>query len=277
MTLKPDFVFAWNEEMKSELHEIHGIREDHISITGALYFDSYANIKNLWSREFFCEKYGIDPDSKIIVYSLSRVREDECTLLFIDKIIKAAELIGCPFHLLVRSSPLDDIEDIEDIVAHPKIIVQHPEGVYEKGGKNWMPGRNESVQRMSTIGHADVMLMIQSTMVLDSVFMNRPIINLAYDADLDLPWHLSVKHRFKFTHAQTYQKLGATWMVENDDELLEALKTYLSDPTIHSANRKALSDHAIAIHDGKAYQRWVSEVLSIVQKGRINGYLPVSS
>ncbi|MGB1109403.1 MAG: hypothetical protein ACPG4N_03560 [Gammaproteobacteria bacterium] len=269
MTVRPDFLLAWGDEMKNDAASIHSIDPQHIVTTGPLYFDTYFDRPPTWDRQTFCAKYGIDPTKKILLYTLSRIREDKCTLIFIDKIldIMRSGRLGHDCHLVVRTSPLEPLKDIKGLSGSDDVTIQTPSGHFDASGHNWLPNDDELEQRMSTILNADVMLMIQSTMVLDATFLDRPILNLAYDAGLELPWHQSVRHRFEFTHAHTYQEVGATWMVRSDAELEEALKGYLDHPGLKAENRSALIDRTTPYRDGRSYERWVQAVMDLARRG----------
>lgn len=272
LTVRPDYILTWGDEMKKDTVKIHSFSEDRVLMTGALYFDSYFQKPDLWTRQELCERCGIDPSHKIIVYSLSRVRQDECTVLFIDllyEMIRDSRL-GFPVHLIVRASPLDDLAVFQKLSKRKDVTIQCPSGHFDENGKNWLPDEEEQIQRMSTIVHADVMVMIQSTMILDSCFLGRPVVTLAYDAGQDLPWHRSIARFFDYQHAHSFQEEGSTTTVRSDDELRKALIDYCNDPGLHAENRKNLIPRILNEADGKCYQRWTEAILHLTKKHSSN-------
>lgn len=270
MTIRPDHVIAWSEEMKAELIRYHDIAEDAIHLPGILYFDSYFDPPEIPNREDFCRERGLDPAKKIITYSLSRVESAPCALKFIDLLVDLVNrgALGHPCQLVVRASPLDNVNLIQDLATRPGIHLQFPSGQVNAEGNDWRPAPHEDRDRIAAITHSDVMLMIQSTMILDSALVDRPIVNLAYDAGLEVEGWKSVKRIFHYNHAQSYQEIGATWMVRSHEDLKAALRTYLDQPELHRAERRQLIDSITPYQDGKTYKRWARTVADIARTGR---------
>lgn len=207
-------------------------------------------------------------DHKIVTYSLSRAKNSVCAIPFIDKLYDLVrdERLGFPVMLVVRANPLDDPEMVRRLADRPFLRLQFPSGIVDAKGTNWRPSISESADRLSTLAHSDVMVMIQSTMILDASLMDRPIINLAYDANLPADEWYSVTRIFRFNHAQIYQRLGATWMVLSDEELEAALRGYLANPVLHRENRARLVEAVVPFRDGMIYKRWADFVVNEAQK-----------
>jgi hypothetical protein len=270
MTINPDYVIAWFGDMEDELVKYHDVPRERIHIPGILYFDPYFDRPPIPTREEYCARLGLDPKKKIVNYSLSRAGSAPCAMSFIDKIhetIKDGRL-GHECQLIVRANPLDNAEMVAALAKRSFVTLEPPAGEVDETGGNWMPAKDEAAARIATLQHADVVIMIQSTMVLDGAAMDCPIVNLAYDNNLEVSELESVTRIFNFDHAQFYQKLDATWKVHSDEELEEALKSYLDDPSIRRENRKKLID-ATAIHqDGKTYERWTKFILEVAEQSR---------
>lgn len=262
MTVQPDYAIAWSEEMKFDLVRMHGIPEDHILVGGVLYFDPYFAPPVIETREQYCARLGLDPRKKIVNYCLSRAKSAPSAIAFIDRIhetIRDGRLgVGC--QLVVRANPLDNVGLVKELSSREFVTLELPKGNVDDSGANWLPAPDEAADRIASLSHADVLLMIQSTMILDGCCMDRPIINLAYDAGTEVNEWQSVRRIFKFNHARRYQEIGSTWKVESDDELEQALASYLKDPSIHRSERRALIDELTKFQDGKTYRRWTDFV-----------------
>ena len=69
--IEADRVTVWNEFMKSEAIEMHGIRADRIVVTGAPPFDHWFNLRPSRSREQFLEDVGLPLRPAAILYLCS--------------------------------------------------------------------------------------------------------------------------------------------------------------------------------------------------------------
>ena len=265
MTIRPDHAIAWSQEMKGDLVRLHNLKHDNVFVGGVLYFDSYFDRPPIESREDFFKRLGIDPEKKVINYCLSRAGSAPAAIAFIDRIYSIIRdgRLGYDCQLVVRANPLDNVKLVKQLAERKFVKLQLPKGRVNSKGASWLPDADEAEDRIAALLYSDVLLMIQSTMILDGCCMDRPIINLAYDAGEKVDEWQSVKRIFHFNHAQKYQELGSTWKVTSDDELELALKTYLSKPETHQKERRLLLEDLTSFFDGLTYQRWSNYVFDV--------------
>lgn len=270
MTIRPNHAIAWSDEMRDDLVRMHNFKPEHIFVGGVLYFDAYFDRPRIPSREEFCQELGIDPHKKIITYCLSRAGSAPAAIAFIDRIHEIIRdgRLGMECQLVVRANPLDNVKLVNELARRSFVKLQLPKGEVDSSGANWLPSVDEAPNRLASLEHSSVLLMIQSTMILDGCCMDRPIINLAYDAGQDVNEWQSVKRIFSFNHARRYQEIGATWKVTSDTELEEALKTYLNHPELHRQQRREVLDDLTTFRDGKTYERWAGHVYAVASAYR---------
>jgi hypothetical protein len=265
LTAIPDGALVWSDEMKEQLLQFHPFEPELIKVVGVLYFERYFQRQGLLSREEFCKTLNISPDKKIIHYATGDSSIIKCNQEFIrilQRIVRSGKLVQ-PCHLLVRVSPKDIFSLYKEFEGTPDTTIQYPLGEGSLYGSNkWLPAADEDSNRASTILNSDVILSVSSSMVLDAICFDLPVINLAYDADLPvLPKH-SVEHFYRFTHAQTVLEEKATWLVKNERELIDALNEALKHPEKKKTERSNLFRRIIQFSDGNTAQRWKAALLS---------------
>jgi len=262
MTVRPDHAIAWSNEMRDDLVRLHNLQAEHIFVGGVLYFDAYFDRPTIESREDYCRRLKIDPRKKIVTYCLSRAGSSPAALAFIDRIHEIIRdgRLGMDCQLVVRTNPLDNVNLVKELALRPFAALQLPKGRVDSSGSNWLPAVDEAADRIAALLYSDVLVMIQSTMILDGCCTDRPIINLAYDAGQQVNEWQSVKRIFHFNHARRYQEIGATWKVASNAELETALKTYLYHPETHCEQRHQLLKDLTAFHDGRTFERWANYV-----------------
>jgi FkbM family methyltransferase len=66
-----DLVAVWNEAMKREAVEMHGVAADRVVVTGAAAFDHWFDWRPRSTREAFCSRVGLPADRPYILYLCS--------------------------------------------------------------------------------------------------------------------------------------------------------------------------------------------------------------
>jgi hypothetical protein len=268
LAVVPDYVLSWSEEMSQEIRDHHFLPTEKIQAQGVLYFDAYFNCQDVLSREAFYKQYGIPLDRKIILYGMGDSRTLKCNLDFLNvmrSMIVRGEL-GAPCHLMVRVSPKDDYTLYQHLKNDEHVTVVYPKGSHEPMLNRWLPDADEDSSRVNQLKHCAVVACVSSTLILDSLCMDKPVVNLGYDGGEERPYEDSVKRFFDYTHAKPVLDEGGTWIVRNDTELCEALRTYIAAPETHKEQRQNLLQRIINYTDGRSHQRWADAILGIAKK-----------
>ena len=66
-----DLVTVWNEAMKREAVELHGVPPARVAVTGAQSFDEWFGRRPSTTREAFCARVGLRPDRPYLLYVCS--------------------------------------------------------------------------------------------------------------------------------------------------------------------------------------------------------------
>ncbi|MBB5032920.1 hypothetical protein [Prosthecobacter vanneervenii] len=270
LTVIPDYTLVWSTEMTQEMAQCHGMPQDSMSVVGVIYFENYFSPEKLMTREEFCKQLGVAPETKIIQFATGDSAVIRCNQPFVRLLqrIIAEQPFEHPCHLLVRVSPKDIYTLYKEFEGLPHTTVQYPLGEGSAFGRHsWIPQADEDYERASTLKNTDVLLTSGSSIILDAACFDIPVVNLAYDCDLDLPPWLSVVRFFKYVHAQPVLQEDATWMVHNDEQLRTALAECVSHPEKRRKERRALLERAVTHTDGQTCRRWREAVAGYLAKG----------
>lgn len=79
----PDRLFVWNDRLRREAVELHGIEPARVVVTGAPRFDPFFELQVANTREAFCQPLRFDPAEPILTYLCSSkfVSGDELTFV----------------------------------------------------------------------------------------------------------------------------------------------------------------------------------------------------
>ena len=266
MLLIPDHVFVWSERMRQEMLTIHSMRPAQVHITGGMCWDGHARPEVSTTREEFCAQLGIPPTHKIILYALARPKTVLCQLDFISILCRLIEedRLGVPCHLVARVNPVDMHEFKKGDLDHPCLILQSPSGTLDPKSGKWKADKSNLSTLSTTLTHSDVVVTVQSSMIIDASFYGKPVINLGYDAGKQRPSYESVERVFRFTHARSVLEFDPTYIVKSEEELISALKEGLNAPAEKHAQQRRFLEAVCGPLDGLSYQRWAQEVARLV-------------
>jgi hypothetical protein len=266
MLLIPDHVFVWSERMRQEMLTIHGMGPDQVHITGGLCWDGHARPQVATTRDEFCAQLGIPPGHKIILYALARPKTVLCQLDFISVLCRIIEenRLGIPCHLVARVNPVDMHEFEKGALDHPCLTLQSPSGTLDPKSGKWKADKSNLSTLSTTLTHSDVVVTVQSSMIIDASFYGKPVVNLGYDAGKQRPFYEAVERVFRFTHARSVLELDPTYIVKSEEDLITAIKRGLEFPNEKGPQQRRFLEEVCGPLDGLSYQRWAQAVDRLV-------------
>jgi hypothetical protein len=124
-------MLVWNEVQKNEAVEMHGIRSDSVSVTGAQCYDQWFERRPDRSREEFCRAVGLDPSRPIVLYVCSAMSPvpEPVEPVFVkrwieamrssgDSTLRTAGVLVRPHPERVREWSGVSLEGLENVVVH---------------------------------------------------------------------------------------------------------------------------------------------------------------
>ncbi len=239
-----DYYLVWSQLMKDELlHFYKSILPNTIEIVGTPQFEPYVLDRYKTSKESFYTKFNLDASKKTICFScgdISTSRNDE---LYIETIAYAIEnKIIEDLNFLVRTSPAEDPIRFKKIVERfPLIKWNYPKWSLSREGHQepWsqrVPSYEDGKDLIALVEHTDVNINMLSTMSLDFMQFDKPVINTVFGNATN---GLYDDRRFlKFVHIMNVIESKSTRIVFNKDELISSINHYVKNPKDDSEKRK---------------------------------------
>ena len=247
---EPDHLIATNEVVKEEMETIHHVLPQNITVTGVPHYDCALP----GSRETFFASLGLDPEKKTILFAPGGkilYKHDDEFLRLVQKGLDAGRL-GPNVQWLVRLPPGDKI-DASPIVGDTRFVIDDP-GTNVTGYKKENELTHEDNQRLvDSLGHADVIVTLASTMAIDGMVLGKPIVIAGFDPKPGLPDSV---HKFaQYVHLKKFLGTGLVTVASTDDEFFAVLRAYLEHPERDSEEREALVERYAYKLDGKSSER----------------------
>ena len=269
MVFKYDGYLLWSESMRRELHHFYPqSREVPSYIVGAPQFDVFFQPRYQVSREAYCASQGLRPDLPIVLYAIGSpnfIRGEYDGAVEMAHRVARGELGDV--QLVIRPHPIHDNGELAESLRRisPRILLQHTS---EAGTPLIARSQDEQqiTEWVNTFRHADVVVNLFSTVSIDAAIFDRPIVNLDYDPAPGQPNQALVKDvNHVWTHFKPIAESGGVWNVNNADEMIEAIRTYLAHPELHREKRRWIAEYVCGYVDGRCGERMADAVLDFLQ------------
>lgn len=254
----PDLLLVQNRTMREEAYHLNSFPREKTRVVGFPQWDHYGDSSWFMSKEELAGIFGVDPNKPWVVYfggglmaDLFNLPERGDHLLMIRDAIKRNELPDV--QLLIRPHP--GLAHKDNLRADAKMV--GPVLLFASG---WKFTTHEMKLLMNLIRVSDVILNMGSTIALEAAIFDTPAILVAfngYETDAELPWHkrLSVAMDNTKHYHEDVEGTGGVWRVNNEQELIAAVKGYLENPALHHEGRTRLVTKLVGPTDGQAGKR----------------------
>ena len=264
MVFKHDAYIVWNDQVKEELQTFYPhTRETPVYVAGAPQFDLFRQERFFQTREEFCADQGLDPQIPIIVYAVGSpnfLNEPPGAVNLAKRISDGA--LGL-VQMLVRPHPIHDNSEMKALFSQygPLVKLQ----VFKNAGKRInerLQDEEQVIEWINTFRHADVVVNLSSTVVIDAAIFDTPVVNLDFDPQPSRGDDQLIKEiNHEWTHFKPVAESGGVWLVNDFEELVTAVRTYLKHPELHREQRRWIVEYVCGYADGKCGERMADAIL----------------
>ena len=253
-----DHYLVWNRIMKADLMRLFDLSDDQVSVTGIPQFDIYSEPIDPSQREVFLRGQGLDPNKKTVLFSTSPpwINMEEPEIL--KRLATALEARGTgTVQILARLHPREDPRRYEGI-QYPNLRFQIPTS---EPGDAWLLDLDQSFlpQLRDTINSSDVVINTASTMTIDAVALDRPVINISFDLE-PKNYSRSCRRFYDFDHYRPVVDSGAAKIATSFEEMVDSIFRYLHNPESERHQRTHLRETMCYRVDGGSAQR-IADIL----------------
>lgn len=244
-----DTFLVWSDLMKKELHYFYpSVKKDNVQVVGTPQFEPYVMDSYKSLKVDFIHKLKLDANKKTICFScgdLSTGRNDELSIKIIAEAILNKK-ITTEVNFLVRTSPADEGTRFDELKKEfPFICWNKPKWVQtrENHPEPWsqrVPLKEDIVDLRAILEYADVSVNMCSTMSLDFMIFDKPVINQVLGNKEN---GLFDDQRFlNYDHYKKVVESDAVVIAKFESNLLKAINDELKNPEFRSKQRKNLID-----------------------------------
>ncbi len=259
-----DHAVAWSETMRRELITYYDFDAANIFVGGVAHFDYHFRAQDTWPKEKLCQRFGLDPERRIIFYALKSPNKYPWNPDIVEMLAKAAEedRFVRPCQILVRPHPIayktvdgkyrfgEEIERHRQVEAkYRHVAYDYPE-ILSRRLPFDMP-KSEMVKVSSILKHSDVMLSYFSTMMLEGSIFDLPSVNVALHSHTNQLEQADLQI-VDAPHIKRIIETGGVRSARTYEELVDTVNLYLSDRNLDCMGREIIRDREAGVNAGQA-------------------------
>ena len=232
--------------MKADLlHFYKKVQDNQVHVVGTPQFEPYVMEEFKRDGNWLLERFDLEDDKKIICYSCADKSigpNDPMVIEAIAQAIRNNEIKGA--QLLVRTSPAEGPERFQDVrEKFPEIKWNYPTWklTRENHPEPWsqrIPVKEAIAELRSVLEHTDLNINMCSTMSLDFMIFDKPVINTVFGNPQNR--YYDDQRFLKYEHYKTVVESGAVVTAKNIKELIDQINFSLGNPTARLQQQRDL-------------------------------------
>ena len=265
----PDYFAVWNSLNRAHLQKIFPeFPPANITITGPPRFDYFSHSQNIPGKKALFDYLNIKssaPDTHLIHCATTELYPFE---YIIQKIYSSFSSGKNPFNYHLHTS----VHPGGDISKHLSCKKYNSTVMYSFGRKEtpphpdfaYLPSDEENYYLISLFKHTSILVNQSSTVAIESMRCNVPVINVMYGRKFDwINWHRSMVYRDFKQHYRYITDDEATSVVKKPSELIRSINQYIADPNIKGKERISTTKKLITHIDGSCGKKLLDLAKSI--------------
>lgn len=242
LATRPTMLFVWNEVMKAQAEQIHGISSETIHVVGVPQYEYYKSLIKECHEEAFRHGLKIPLEKKIIVYTCaaSHVFPDEA--LFVERLVDHVSKVP-GVALVLRLHPEERKGTYLNRYSSSNfVILSVPDDGFRASIKS-QAGSEASVKEfVSLMAYSSVVINLASTTTLDSILFDTPVICPRFNLSLSPTAWNAASRWYESTHFRLIAESGAIDIANSFEELEDQICSVLKDPDRLRTERMRLSE-----------------------------------
>lgn len=280
-----DFYLAWGPTMRDELKEYYEATDDCIWMVGVPHFDLHVRVRENPEYAGYVAALGLDPGKPYLFFAMSSPRFAPHEIDIVEWL--AARIAAGDFgalQLIVRPHPQNVTGNLSDQTWLPRLRnlsrfssvgVSFPS--LNESGLRWSMTDDDMRVIANLITGSSVVLNSGSTVSIDALFHDKPVLLTSFDGGKRLEYWRSARRLIDYPHLAKLVSSGGALPVYTYSELEAQIRKYAADPHASRAERRAALARQCADTVGHATERTVAVLLSANASNTTESVRPVSS
>lgn len=270
----PDHFIAWGEVMFEELKEYYACPDSAVQVCGVPHFDHHVAVKKAPAYKKLLSDLSLDSELPYLFVAMSSPRFAPHEIDIVEHLAQWIEedVFGKKMQLIVRPHPqnvqgsLADSRWIGrlDALRSERVAVDYPQLVKSK--VRWSMKKSDMDHLSNLLIGCRVCLNSGSTVSIDALVMDKPVILTSFDGDKELYYWKSARRLVDYPHQKKFVGMGGAKVAYSYAALKKILQQYLDNPDMDQAERRNALLRECYLNDGEATSRVVAAMMVLLEK-----------
>jgi hypothetical protein len=267
-TVVPDYFVAWGPIMSDELREYYQVKPDKIIEAGVAHFDAHITGANPEGTRVAISRLGLEANKPYIFFGMMSPIFTPYEIEVVEWLAREVEAnrFGPEMQLVIRPHPQNvqgytaDTSWLPrlDALASRRVGIDYP--ILEDSALMWNMNEEDLPKLSNLIAGCAASLNSGSTLSIDAILHDKPVVLTMFDAGHELPWWQSIYRGVSYYHLEKLIKLKGVRVTRSFEEMAAAISAYLSNPALDAEERAEVRRQETGPADGLASRR-VAEAL----------------
>ena len=265
-----DYWLVWHEGMKRQLLSIYPrIQESSVFVTGTPQMDFHFRPELVMPREELARGIGIDPARPFILYTTGvdkHFPKEHLHVELVIRLLKELQLSLRP-QLVVRNYIKGTSPEMKALSKRKIPDVVFPPMLWDMA---WATPQPEDLELYcSLVHHAAMSINAASTVTLEFILKDKPVINLDFDPPgSDLAPCDGFRRHIRFDHFWPVVQSGAAMVTRSVEDMRKMLIQGLTHPEVdRETRRRFISNFFGSTADGQAGRRVAKTLFGLAASG----------
>jgi CDP-glycerol glycerophosphotransferase (TagB/SpsB family) len=237
------------------------------------HFDLHYDAKQNPIYGEYLKELGLNPDKPYIFFGMSSPVFAPHEVDIVEWIARQIEegTMGDDIQLVVRPHPQNVTGNMADkswlprleTIESSRVGVDYPKLV--NSNVRWSMKQNDMLRLSHLLAGSSVTLNSGSTLSIDAMMVDKPVILTSFDAEYDIPYWKSARRLIDFPHLKKFISFKGVSIVKDFEQLKAAILVYIMNPQLNwEARAKTINMECFA-QDGKATERVVNHLTELAK------------
>jgi hypothetical protein len=261
MRIIPDRLLVPSKEVKRQAEVLNDCQPENVKVVGVAHYDKYVRGATK-SREQFFKEMGLTGSGRVYLYAPigDFYLPNNTTDSYIISLLSSLD-----GEVIVRFPPTLRVEDMEGSKPYKNMVFDRP-GVNFDGkniGDQELSDEDDS-RLLNEIIYSDVLIAGPSTVALDAVFLDKPVVNINFYPD-ERTYYTSIEKWYDFHHLKLGVMCGAFRVAQSEEQFFSLLDEYKKDPSCNAKGRECLRELYCGPRDGKSGMRVAHAIIGFLK------------
>ncbi len=261
--VKADMFVVWSQFTKNQAIVFQNYLPEDVVEIGIPQFDGYVDKQRIYTREKFCNLYGLDPSLPIIFFGsegkLFPTDSEIASILAEYVNIHQCQLLIRPHYGYKR-----DEKKFSHLFNIPHVTVDLFNNPSSSFRDEWDYSDEFTNRFINSMYHSDVIINTCSTLSLDGAAFDKPIISIGFDGYQDLPYEKSIRRWYETYYFSYVLKTQAVDVAYNKEHLFNLITDCRNQPLLRKKERDVLIKNFCGTLDGEAGNRLYSAIIKLL-------------